>query len=387
MRDPRTLKREEFDELLNMLIRIFRIDKQGYNLSYWRGVYDHDLEDILVIEEDGRVVSHVSVFPFQISVRGSQLKVGEVGGVATDENYRRRGFASSLLKYSVEKMAREGYDLSSLGGYRDRYGRWGWELAGEEWVYTVDKRSIQAVKETTGVEFWQYAGDRSDLTKIAELHDGEPVRTLRSWQMYQLLFNNLPKVTMQAWLAEVSGLGLSYFVFNRSSEKAAAIVEFGGNPEVFKLLIKKLFDEEGLDKVTIVAPSIYTPFTSALTEISGHYQINAFRMIRIINLKGCLQKLAPIIEDRLKKVEFRSPFALSLEATDTGQRATLIFDGNLQICSEPGKGKVTLDQRSMVRLLFGPRKATKNFDFRGRLGRLLNTIFPLDFYIWPLDRR
>ena len=386
MRGPRALKREEFDELLNMLNRIFRLDEQD-NISFWRGVYDHDLEDILVIEEDGRVVSHVSVFPFQISVRGSQIKVGEVGGVATDEKHRMRGFASSLLKYSIEKMTREGYDLSSLGGYRDRYGRWGWELAGEECVYTVDRRSIQAAKETAGVEFWQYAGDRSDLTKIAELHDGEPVRTLRSWQIYQFLFNNLPKVTMQAWLAEVPGLGLSYLVLDRPDEKAAAIAEFGGNPEVFKLFLKWLFDKEELDKVTVVAPSIYTPFIPALTEISGHYLINAFRMIRIINLKGCLEKLAPVIEDRLKRMEFRSPFALSLEVTDTGQRSTLNFDGNLQICSEPEGERVTLDQRSMVRLLFGPGKATKNFDFKGRVGLLLDTIFPLDFYVWPLDRR
>ncbi|MEM2935610.1 MAG: hypothetical protein QW231_00335, partial [Candidatus Bathyarchaeia archaeon] len=278
-------------------------------------------------------------------------------------------------------------DLSSLGGYRDRYGRWGWELAGEEWVYTVDKRSIQAVKDTAGLESWRYAGDRSDLTKIAELHEGELVRAIRSWQMYQFLFNNLPKVTMEAWLAEVSGLGLSYLVLNRPGEKAASIVEFGGNPEVFKLFLKGLFDEKGLDRVTVVAPSIYTPFTPALTEISGHYQINAFRMIRIINLKGCLEKLAPVIEDRLNRVEFGSPFALSLEVSDTGQKATFNFDGNLQISSEPGRDKVTLDQRSMVRLLFGPGKATKNFDLKGRVGHLLDTIFPLDFYIWPLDCR
>jgi len=115
MRGPRALRREEFDELIDMLNRIFRLDEQGYDLSFWRGVYDHYLEDILVIEEDGRIVSHVSVFPFQVSVRGSQIKVGEVGGVATDGNYRMRGFASSLLKLSVEKMTREGYDLSSFG--------------------------------------------------------------------------------------------------------------------------------------------------------------------------------------------------------------------------------------------------------------------------------
>jgi len=387
MRGPRALRREEFDELLSMLNRIFRLDGEGYNLSFWRGVYDHDLEDILVIEEDGRVVSHVSVLPLQISVRGSQLKVGEVGGVATDENYRMRGFASSLLKFSVEKMTREGYDLSSLGGYRDRYGRWGWELAGEECVYTVDRRSIQAVKDTAGVESWQYAGDRSDLSKIVELHDGEPVRTIRSWQTYQLLFDSLMKRTMEAWLAEVSGLGLSYLVLDRPGEKAAAIVEFGGNPGVFKLFLKRLFDEEGLERVTAVAPSIYAPFTPALTEISGHYQVNAFRMIRIINLKGCLEKLAPNIEEKLNRMEFRSPFALSLEVTDTGQRATLNFDGSLQVCIEPGRDRVALDQRSMVRLLLGPGKATKNFDFRGSVGLLLDTIFPLDFYIWPLDRR
>ncbi|MEM2935609.1 MAG: GNAT family N-acetyltransferase, partial [Candidatus Bathyarchaeia archaeon] len=92
MKGPRTLKREEFDELINMLCQIFRLDEQGYNLSFWRGLYDHDLEDILVIEEDGRIVSHVSIFPLQVSVRGTNIKVGEIGGVATDEKYRMRGF-------------------------------------------------------------------------------------------------------------------------------------------------------------------------------------------------------------------------------------------------------------------------------------------------------
>lgn len=386
MKRPRTLKPEEFEDLFDLQNRAFNLEALGYNLDLARAApADDELRNHLVIEEDGKIVSNVSVYPCPVLIRGVRLEVGYIGGVATELEYRGRGFMSSLLEYSLEKMTREGYDLSTLGGDRDRYGRFGWEVAGQQCFYTIGSKSIRTVEDTAPVEFRPYTGEESDLRTIVQLHDAEPIRTPRSQQKYRLMFNNLQKKTMQVWLAEVPGLGSSYSVFERQNENAAAVIEFGGNPEVFKRFLRRFMEKEKLERITVSAPALYTPFTPVLTEISGGYQIRPFKMMRIMDLGGYMEKMSPLIEERLKTVGLKA-FTLSLEVSETGQGVTLEFDEDLRVDRKSGKNKVVLDQRSMVRLLFGPGKASRTFGFEGKTGLLLDVLFPLDFYVWQLDR-
>ena len=390
MEGPRSLKLSEYDELVSLLTRVFHYDdpKSRYDLESLRTLwlFEHDVDDLLVIEEDGKIVSHVGIFPSEVSVRGCVLKVGQIGDVATDEKYRGRGFASALLKRAVAKMATEAYDLSSLGGLRDRYGRFGWELAGEEKVYSVDQRSVRAVSESSEVECWKYPRAESDLAKIVEIHDREPVGTVRSSGLYDLLFNDDFVRTREAWLAEAAGCAPCYVVLERAQEGVVRIVEYGGDPQVFRLYLRSLFDD-GLERAEVVAPNIYTPFTPVLSEVSRSYHLRPLGMIRIMNLASLLRKLAPLFAESIGRRRPDSPFSLTLEISGTGETVTLDYNGGMQISERPGRERIRLGQRDMARLLFGPGRPAQNFSFENKILSILDALFPVEFYLWPMDRR
>ena len=58
MEGPRSLKLDEYDELVSLLTRVFHYDepKSRYNLKNLRKLwlFEHDVDDLLVIEEDFR---------------------------------------------------------------------------------------------------------------------------------------------------------------------------------------------------------------------------------------------------------------------------------------------------------------------------------------------
>ncbi|MEM2915491.1 MAG: GNAT family N-acetyltransferase, partial [Candidatus Bathyarchaeia archaeon] len=162
LRNPR---KDEYDEIFNFLERIFKYGEIGYNPSNAKKWFDAiDTEDILVMEEDNKIVSHVLMKPYRLYILGSIINGAEVGAVATDERYRGRGFAFTLLNESLQMMAERGYDISTLGGFRDRYARLGWERGGAVCTYVINNRSSR------------YAGNYKDV--LLEKYDpsDDPMR-------------------------------------------------------------------------------------------------------------------------------------------------------------------------------------------------------------------
>src|SRR3989338_3727416 len=123
----------EFPELLRFLNRVFGPHVQpGIEVLYptfFRAVPEA-LENLRVTHADGKIVSHTGVQVQEMAVDEATLKSGFVGAVATDPDYRGKGYASRLLTDAVRRMRDKGFDLSTLGGFRDYYARFGWELGG-----------------------------------------------------------------------------------------------------------------------------------------------------------------------------------------------------------------------------------------------------------------
>ena len=67
---------------------------------------------ILVFDE-GELVSHAGLFNRRGAWNGRDVRIGGVGGVATAERYRRRGYASAAMKVAIEAL--RGDDDSEFG--------------------------------------------------------------------------------------------------------------------------------------------------------------------------------------------------------------------------------------------------------------------------------
>jgi predicted N-acetyltransferase YhbS len=73
-----------------------------------------------------RVVTHFGIWDYQMRVGSARVRVGGVGGVATDADYRKRGLMDRTARASMEAMRAQGYDVSLLFGIDDFYHRFGY---------------------------------------------------------------------------------------------------------------------------------------------------------------------------------------------------------------------------------------------------------------------
>ncbi len=382
MEGPRPAKKEEFDELMILLDQVFKPGGERSLRDEFPHVYINQekmLKNMIIVKENGQVVSHASIIPLKVFVSESVLEVGGIGGVATKAKYRRRGFASRILNYCISRMKEYGFDISILWGLRDCYRRLGWELGGREYIYTLTKRSIPLL-DSKSAQVWKYEGDEGDLEKIIRIHGREPMHVMRSRDTYKLLLGLPPD---EVWLSQIGQKDHSYAVI-RGEGRRRIVAEFGGKRESFSQLLKHIIEQLQLEELLIPAPPTRSELTSLLVKVSLYWTINPLGMIRIIDLRRCLEKLRDNMNANLEKSGQRRG-EVSLEVRDTGQKVTLETDREVHISEKEVRSKVRLDQREMVRLIFGLDSPSRGFQLKSELGLLLDQVFPVDLYLRRLD--
>ncbi|MDO9541954.1 MAG: GNAT family N-acetyltransferase [Kiritimatiellia bacterium] len=384
----KTLEENKTGEWIDFSERIFNLRKLGYNPGFIQeSMNQRDRNDILVIEEEGKIVSCLLLTPYELYFNGVVFKGAEIGGVATDERFRGKGYMSHLMEEAVTKMHREGYDLSCLGGYRDRYATWGYESGGTGYSFCVNKRSTKTLIADKKVNLLQYAPSSSVLAKIIEAHQKLPIRMMRAKKRYELFFNFLKLDNTEAWTGETENDEFAYAVVQRPTEKVSInILEYGGSPQVFECMLKEFFVQWGPETISVAAPGIRTPFAPLLNRIACSWSISPCRQWRVVNLKTCLEKIVAIQAAKINNLSFSTPFSLTLKIKETGENSTIVFDKGCRVTDKQGKEEVVLTQCEMALLFFGVGKPGNTFGLKKENAAYLDLIFPLPLYQWSLDR-
>jgi predicted N-acetyltransferase YhbS len=388
LRNPRN---DELEEIFNLLNRVFHYEDVGLNPTFVKEQLKAlTLENILVIEEDGRIVSHLFLKPYKVHVCGAILKGAEVGGVVTDEKYRKRGFAAALLKEAIHRMAEMGCDISTLGGYRNWYARWGWEHGGITKTYTLTDRSVREAGDRKVAELVKYKPpDPSLKSRIIKAYEKQPIHMVRPEVDHHLTYDVPKLVGTEVWTVESTGVGFAYMVAPRSNDRESVTIrEYGGDPEDLAVGLRGLFDEFDLKKVFVPSPGIYTEFTPVLERLSQGWSVHPSRLISIVDLKGCLKKLLPVAEMQAESVLEGLPnsYSVTLEVSETGQNANILFSRGCRMTDKEGD-KLILDRCGMVRLLFGQNKPSNVLKLDKKMSSYLDLIFPLPFHEWGTDTR
>lgn len=141
----RTVEPSEFASLMALIERSFRMGRDSFQRMYPH-LYRPTPEACswaYVAEEDGRFLAHVGLYPIEIVTAGVPLRVGGIGAVSTLPEARGQGHMGRLLQHVIGEMRRLDYPLSWLGGDRQRYNSYGWEIAGETAVLKFSQRSLE----------------------------------------------------------------------------------------------------------------------------------------------------------------------------------------------------------------------------------------------------
>lgn len=242
MTNPRPVRPDELNELGQLLDSVFRIPRgvtDQHMLTDFPLLFQPDnLRNCRVIVEDGRIVSHAGLWPRELLIGETLLKVGILVAVATHPDYRRRGQAAALVKSLQQTLHDDGYDLGILWtGVPDFYRKIGWEIVQPQGhVVELSAGDELPIAECDELELIPYA-ERRHLSQLMALHEAEPVRMLRTRDEFASLLE-LPKVT--TCVAEADGSAVAYLVSNGAVNKPGWIESGGSREGIVGLLRQSL---------------------------------------------------------------------------------------------------------------------------------------------------
>lgn len=196
-----------------------------------------NLHNSRIIVEDNRILSHAGIWPCEIILGDTHLKLGMIVLVATHPDARLQGHAARLMRELQKILHEEDYDLGILWtGVPDFYQQLGWQVVVPRGGMTEDLRAIPAyltryAEPPAGTNITAYQEHRH-LDGIIRLHDAEPFRITRSRDQYATLLK-LPKI--EVTVLERHGQVEAYLVAAQAVNKTG-LIEYGGPPQAILTL-------------------------------------------------------------------------------------------------------------------------------------------------------
>ncbi len=299
MEGPRAARLDELNGVFRLIDGIFRpgID-QHLATDYPLIFHPRNLENIRVLLQGNQIVSHSAMWPCQVVHEGCRFGVGMICAVASDPEFRNRGFASRVVEDCLDRMRDEGCDFGVLWTIVPGvYFRTGWEIvASNGWAYTVPERQTRSLRQTHAVR--PYRPD-TDLEQMIAIHELMPFHVVRSRSAYEALYA-LPKI--QVWVAEEGTTVSGYLVVEEGYNKTGT-VEWGGSLAALESLLAHSLPRAKTRPLEILVPPRPNPMSELLTSRVSPRRVPAEeidssgpKMVRIVSLKGLLEHLVPHIE-------------------------------------------------------------------------------------------
>ncbi|RJP17806.1 MAG: GNAT family N-acetyltransferase [Candidatus Abyssobacteria bacterium SURF_5] len=359
---PRSVKAAEHASAIDLLNRTLRPGGPPSILQEYPLVLsERNLRNMRVIVHDGRVVSHAAVYFSNLRTQDAILRVGCIGSVATDPEYRGRGLASRVVGDCLDLMREAGCHVAVLWTQRHSfYRRLGLEAAGSEYLFRL---TIADIADEPLCRVAPY--DPKHLAGIMRIHEGESLRTERSRREYEEYFS-IPKARTLVGLR--GDLVTAYAVLGKGEDFKGCVHEWGGDPADLFHLVRKLAVSAGLKEVLILAPAAVNPFVDVLMSKRVPYLLEHLAMMKVIDAAA----LSRVVDS------YFFPQASSHFGIISDDRGIWIH---------VGKEGAHLERENMlVRLMFGPERASGILKAAPPdMIRTLERFFPIPLFIWGLD--
>jgi GNAT superfamily N-acetyltransferase len=383
---PRPPRRSELPSLQRLLEVCFPGELPEGPVARWPHVFSDEkrtIDGTIVMAHRDRVVASVTCHPVSMIVSGVRVSAASVCFVATDPEFRGHGLMSGCLGRAIELMRSWGAALSWLIGDRVRYGRYGWENAMRKYLFVITPRSL-AVLPDARFEL----RDTAAAEALLLIHNQKDPRVERDRQTMKTLLSRARK---QMLVAFSKGRPAAYLAFERPRTAGRAIVfEHGGTPAAVGALLRACFEEPGIEELLVSSPVGRDPSRAALFAAASTWRLDpgyiefsqgACHMVKILNLERLLRGFARQMQARRKTVGDARAGRVALGIDGTDQMATVSLGSRVTVARGASRTLVRLDERQMVRLLFG----TASPDEEIACPPLLSGALPLDLFVSPLE--
>lgn len=331
-----------------------------------------------IIKEDGVIKAAVGLFPLTVCAAGKTLRAGGIGNVAVTEDCRGKGYMIDCMDRAIEDMMADGTDYSILGGNRQRYGYFGFEPAGLNHRFRLNRTNIDHVlsrdAKSTFTAVKVSPSDKETLLKIKQLHETTDFYCEREDEK---LFDILATWNCVTFAAFENGEFKGYFV--KDADKKGIRELKPVNSEDLLNLIMLALETAQAESIELNYPPCEKEICEQLTSIAAECLITQTEMISIYNYKPFIDaflslkaKTAPLSDGEL--------VMLIHGAKRDEQLKIKVENGCITVTETAEKPDVELEHREAQRLLCALYSSARN-----NLPAFAQSWFPLHFYSYTLD--
>jgi len=322
MEGPRGTKREEFEGVINLVNLVFRPESKSMQKEYPTLFNEDNLENLRIIIEDGKIVSHIGTLERDISIYNCNLKVGLIGAVCTHPDYRKRGYATLLLNDCIDRFEKHGCDFMLVSGALRIYDSIDCLLIGEVyrveirekdlWIFEKDEEiSIENCPEKYCKEM-----ESSYNQKLVKF-----IRRKEDWEnaiRNKFVMNAPCEFLILKEKREYKGYLIVRFY---EDKKMFEVREYAGEKEIIKKSIPHIFKKYKLTGISFPIPCEDKDFACYFQDrgVSTYiYPISG--TVRVLNFKRMMEKMRPYFRekigeeaDKMKFEEIDGKYIISLD--------------------------------------------------------------------------
>ena len=325
---------------------------------------------IVVVEEEGGVRSTCAILARDLVTPDARIRIGMIGSVSTDSEYRGRGLASRVLEAAEQQLREEGCLFSLLWADEEEfYQKRGYQRIGTEVDFVMLPEQIKQHSVSEQVRILE-PGDGSYVHGLYARHPERVERTLRETEAL------LETPGMEVLVCENAGQVVAYTCLGRGGDMSNVIHEWGGSAEhviaCIQAHMKRRAMKGEVGELYLIVPPSAEELCTQLTSLGCQSAPGVLGMGKLLDLN--------------KLVELYSWFVGPDGGVRVDQRpARHSSSGMPGIRIQGPSMALLLGGEDAFRTMFGPASDRKDLEYLQRaLGLDLERI-PIKPFVWGLD--
>ena len=323
------------------------------------------------LKRDGRIRAMLGVYPLETTIDGERFLFSTTGNVATHWRETGKGYMSALLDRAMTELHEIGADASRLGGHRQRYNRYGFEMAGTSISMNLTAHNVQGAAFAP-LDFRPVAReDTETLALIRALH-------MRSTMAVDRGNDDSLYRVLTAWEAQ------PFAAFDEENRFAGylAAAQGGGSlaelkaetPELAERMLLSWLKAHPENGLSLTLPPWETETTARLSRHCPTLSLNPASQFKIISWARLINALGRVKSRMRALTDGECVVDIPDEA-----RFILRVKGGAFSCEETAlPADLTLDHLAATRLIFGPLPPEAVLPgLSGKSGAMLSSLLPL----------